>query len=207
MCQHRPRRFVAALASAMVTIACAGTAAHPESECRSAEQARAARCYAVERTPAVTQLIEESERAKAQSEVLEAQKRRAEAERKRIEAARRREAERALQEQIARETQQLEEGRRALLDGGRIEYIAQIKDKIERNWSYPARVPRGLKCVVRISQIPGGEIVQVEIRPSSGNRAFDRSVEEAIWRSSPLPVPRDRSLFDRNIVITFEPEA
>ena len=116
------------------------------------------------------------------------------------------EAERALQEQIARDARQLDKERLAVLDAGRIEYIAQIKNKIERNWLRPPGTAAGLKCIVRLSQIPGGEVVQAEIRESSGNIAFDRSVEEAVLRSSPLPVPKGPSLFDRNIVITFEPE-
>ena len=89
----------------------------------------------------------------------------------------------------------------------RIEYVAQIKDKIERNWLRPPGTASGLKCVVRVSQLPGGDVVQVDIQTGSGNVAFDRSVEEAVLRSSPLPVPKDPSLFDRHIVITFEPEA
>ena len=101
----------------------------------------------------------------------------------------------------------LEEERRSLLEAGRIEYIAQIKDKIERNWLRPPGTASGLKCVVRVSQLPGGDVVQVDIQTGSGNVAFDRSVEEAVLRSTPLPVPKDPSLFDRNIVITFEPEA
>ena len=149
----------------------------------------------------------EKEKAEAERKRIEAEKRKAEAERKRIEAARRREAERALQEQIAREDQQLEKERLAVLDSGRIDYIAQIKDKIERSWLRPPGTASGLKCVVRVSQIPGGEVVQAEIQESSGNIAFDRSVEEAVLRSSPLPVPKDPSLFDRHIVITFEPDA
>lgn len=61
--------------------------------------------------------------------------------------------------------------------------------------------------MVRVSQLPGGDVVQVDIQAGSGNVAFDRSVEEAVLRSTPLPVPKDPSLFDRHIVITFEPEA
>ena len=94
-----------------------------------------------------------------------------------------------------------------MLDAGRMEYIAQIKAKIERNWLRPPGAALGLKCVVRVSQIPGGEVVQVETETSSGNVAFDRSVEDAVLRSSPLPTPKDPSLFDRSIRITFEPEA
>ena len=112
-----------------------------------------------------------------------------------------------LRNRIARETPLLDEERRSLLEAGRIEYIAQIKDKIERNWLRPPGTASGLKCVVRVSQLPGGDVVQVDIQTGSGNIAFDRSVEEAILRSSPLPVPKDPSLFDRNILITFEPEA
>ena len=93
-----------------------------------------------------------------------------------------------------------------MLNAGRLEYIAQIKDKIERNWLRPPGTVAGLECEVRVVQIPGGEVVQVEIRTSSGNVAFDRSVEEAVLRSSPLPLPKDPSLFDRDIVIAFEPE-
>ena len=138
---------------------------------------------------------------------VEAEKRKAEAERKRIEEARRKQAERALREQLAVDAWLLEEERRSLPEAGRIEYIAQLKNKIERNWLRPPGTAAGLKCVVRVSQIPGGEVVQAVIQTSSGNIAFDRSVEEAVLRSSPLPVPKDPSLFDRNIVITFEPEA
>ena len=111
-----------------------------------------------------------------------------------------------LMEQLTRDAQHLEKERIALLDAGRIEYITRIKDKIERNWLRPPGTASGLKCVVRVSQIPGGEVVQAVIQVSSGNIAFDRSVEDAVLRSAPLPVPKDPSLFDRNIVITFEPE-
>ena len=152
-------------------------------------------------------------KAEAERKLAEAARNKAEAERKRIEAVkkkaeetRRREAEIALQEAIAQDARQLDKERLALLDAGRMEYIAQIKDKIERNWLRPPGTALGLKCVVRVSQIPGGEVVQAEILTGSGDVTFDRSVEEAVLRSSPLPVPKDPSLFDRHIVITFEPE-
>ena len=138
--------------------------------------------------------------------LVEARKRWAEEKHERTKAAKKR-AEAALQEQIAEDARQLEKERLAVLDGGRMKYIAQIKDKIERNWLRPPGTASGLKCVVRVSQIPGGEVVQAEIRTSSGNVAFDRSVEDAVLRSSPLPVPKDPSLFDRHVTITFEPEA
>ena len=113
----------------------------------------------------------------------------------------------ALEEATARENERLEKERLALLRVGRLEYIAQIRDKIERNWIRPPGVAPWLEANVRVVQIPGGEVVQVEIVTSSGNVAFDRSIEEAVLRSSPLPLPKDPSLFDRSVMIAFEPEA
>ena len=152
--------------------------------------------------------IEEAKRkTEAERKRIEAAKKKAEAKRRRMDQARRREAERALQEQTARDAQELEKERLALVDTGRLDYIAQIKDKIERNWLRPPGSAAGLKCAMRVSQLPGGEVVQAKIQTSSGNVAFDRSVLEAGLRSSPLPTPKDPSLFDRHIVITFEPDA
>ena len=150
---------------------------------------------------------EKARRIEERAQAAEAERKKAEeARRKAEEERRRKEMEIALQEEIAKAAQELEKERLALLDAGRAEYIAQIKDKIERNWLRPPGAPTGLKCVVRVSQIPGGEVVQAEIRTSSGNVAFDRSVEDAVLRASPLPAPKDPELFDRHIVITFEPE-
>ena len=92
---------------------------------------------------------------------------------------------------VVREAKRLEEERLALLEVNRTEYLGQIKDRIERNWLRPPGTASGLQCIARISQIPGGEVVQVEILTSSGNRIFDRSVEEAVFHASPLPVPKD----------------
>ena len=136
---------------------------------------------------------------------IETARRDAEAERKLMEEALRKAAEGLVRDALARYDQQLVRKRLAPSNADRMEYIAQIRDKIERNWLRPPGSPLGLKCVVRVSQIPGGEVVQAEISTSSGNIAFDRSVEEAVLRSSPLPLPKLPSLFDRHIVITFEP--
>ena len=87
---------------------------------------------------------------------------------------------------------------------GRAEYIARIKGKIERNWVRPPGTAAGLECEIRVVQMANGEVVQVEIHTSSGNVAFDRSVEEAVLRASPLPLPRDRAAFDSEIVLAIE---
>ena len=42
-------------------------------------------------------------------------------------------------------------------------------------------------------------MVRVQIERSSGNVAFDQSVETAVWNASPLPIPKDTTLFEREI--------
>lgn len=77
------------------------------------------------------------------------------------------------------EAECLEKERHALLDPARLEYIARIRQRVERNRLRPPGLPSRLECVVRVSQIPGGEVVRAEIRTSSGNVAFDRSKERS----------------------------
>jgi colicin import membrane protein len=81
--------------------------------------------------------------------------------------------------------------------------MAQIRQKIQRNWSAPASAGAELKCSVRVRQVPGGEVVGVTILSCNGDDAVRRSVEAAIYRSSPLPEPSDPNLFDRNILLNL----
>ena len=73
---------------------------------------------------------------------------------------------------------------------------------MEAEWQRPPGTPAGLKATVRVTQAESGEVRLVEIVESSGNRALDRSVEQAVRAATPLPTPKDKSLFAR--VIRFE---
>lgn len=86
------------------------------------------------------------------------------------------------------------------------EYSLAIRAAVERSWIRPPGTPAHLACVVRVSQAPSGDVVTVQIVESSGNRAFDSSVENAVWKSSPLPLPKDQSLFSRQLQFVFDPE-
>ncbi len=97
-----------------------------------------------------------------------------------------------------------EESRLAAVDSGALAlYMAQIRQKIERNWSPPASADAELRCSVRVRQVPGGEVVGVTILECNGDEAVRRSVEAAIYKSSPLPEPSDPNLFDRNILLNL----
>lgn len=153
---------------------------------------------------------EEEARRKAEAEAKrkaeEEARRKAEAEaRRKAEEEARRKAEQALQQQLEAERQAL-----AAAEAERVvnRYVAAIQQKVERNWIQPPGSRQGLTCTVRVGLIPGGEVTRVNIVKGSGDPAFDRSVEAAVWRSSPLPLPPDNQYFDRfrDLTFRFSPE-
>ncbi len=86
------------------------------------------------------------------------------------------------------------------------QYIAVIRQKVERNWVRPRSADAGLECVVHVTQIPSGEVVGVRLGQCNGDEVVVRSIEAAVYRSSPLPLPPDPQLFERNLRFTFKPE-
>jgi colicin import membrane protein len=56
--------------------------------------------------------------------------------------------------------------------------------------------------------IPGGDVMHVEVVKSSGDASFDRSVETAVQKAVPLPLPADPALFEkfREITFVFDPD-
>ncbi len=142
--------------------------------------------------------------AKEQAAKEKAAKEKAAAEAKQkaeAEAAARRDAEAALQEQLRAE-QELARAKNALA-----EFIPYIQDKVQRNWLRPPGSPQGLACLVKVRLIPGGEVASVNVIRSSGDPVFDRSVESAVLKASPLPLPSDATLFThfREINFNFDP--
>jgi colicin import membrane protein len=139
---------------------------------------------------------EEQKRQKA-----EQARKKAEAEKRKAEQARERERQRQLAEQL-----EAEERARADAAAGKAvaEYTALIKQKVSRSWLKPAGNIKGLKCVVRVRVIPGGEVVSAQVTRSSGNRVFDDSVEKAVFKASPLPMPKDPDVAARMREIDFE---
>jgi colicin import membrane protein len=131
----------------------------------------------------------------------EAKKKAAAEKKRKQEAARQQEAERALQTQLAEEQAQ------ARAEHALSEYIPYIQDKIQRSWLRPAGSPPGLTCLIQVRLIPGGEVVSAKVIRSSGDPLFDRSVETAVLKASPLPLPSDPGMFKyfREINFNFDP--
>lgn len=75
------------------------------------------------------------------------------------------------------------------------EYKAKILAKIKSNIRMPTELPGNPIAEFDITLLPGGEILDVRLRTSSGFTTFDRAVERAIVLSRPLPVPPNPLLF------------
>lgn len=83
------------------------------------------------------------------------------------------------------------------------DYQFAIAQQIRRNWSVPASAGSDIRCTVQVTQIPGGEVVGVHVTSCNGDDAVVRSVEAAVRRSSPLPLPSNPDLFDRNLTVNL----
>jgi len=76
-------------------------------------------------------------------------------------------------------------------------YTAMIRQKIEQNWRKPSNVRPGMSSTVSIQLIPSGDVINVQTVESSGDSLFDRSVETAVRKSEPFPLPAEPGLFER----------
>ncbi|MEE8151169.1 MAG: energy transducer TonB [Nitrosomonadaceae bacterium] len=75
------------------------------------------------------------------------------------------------------------------------EYKAKILAKIKSHIIMPPDLPENPVAEFDITLLPGGEILDVKLRTSSGFTTFDLAVERAIVLSRPLPLPPDPLLF------------
>ncbi len=93
-------------------------------------------------------------------------------------------------------------------------YFKNIREKIKSSWRYD-EAKDNWYCDVLINQADNGAVEAVKILGcSSGNnenpgmsksksQAFGNSIRRAVFRSSPLPLPSDQALFDKELIIRF----
>ena len=169
------------------------------------EEERLAREEEARREEAERQRLEEEARLARVREEEEQRRREEEEQRRREaeEAAQRAALEAELQRALAAEEERREAEEAGLLD----EYIRLIENRIQQNWIRPASAVAGLECVVNVTQIPSGDVIDVRIGRCNGDDAVLRSIEAAVLRASPLPKPPIPALFERNLQVIFHPEA
>lgn len=75
--------------------------------------------------------------------------------------------------------------------------VAQYKDMISAKVRGNTRLPDSLQgnpeVEFEVSVLPTGEITKLRLVKSSGNTAYDQAVQRGIEKSSPLPLPSDRT--------------
>lgn len=172
-----------------------------QAELKKKQEAEQAQALALQRQAA--------DRKKKAAEDKAKQKRAAELERQQEEQRRQKFAEQSLQEQLAAEEKTRQQAAGAARSASEVDkYKALIRQRVSRSWNRPVGVAKGLKCVVNVHLTPSGDVLSATVVRSSGNALFDRSVEYAVYKAAPLPLPEDPALFDnfREIEFVFNPE-
>ena len=102
----------------------------------------------------------------------------------------------------ARAAVQAENAARARAEG---DWIRRIQAKVRGNVILPPDLAGNPEAIFDVVQLPTGEILDVQLRKSSGVRAYDEAVQRAILKSSPLPRPERVELFQRTLTLKFRP--
>jgi len=76
-------------------------------------------------------------------------------------------------------------------------YRMLINNQVKRNIVEPPNLQGNPQVEFDVVLIPGGEVLTVKLRRSSGVPAYDAAVERAILKASPLPLPPDPTLFQQ----------
>ncbi|MCD6055761.1 MAG: tolA, partial [Gammaproteobacteria bacterium] len=136
-------------------------------------------------------------REAAEEKLAKLAKQTSDLEKKATEAAKSAKAnEKALAEvQAAEQKRQAEQAReKARQDSLVNAYALKIRDAIESNWMYPSTTGKRT-CLLALSLAPTGQVLDARLVKSSGDDSIDRLAIAAVYKSSPLPVPKDSGDF------------
>ena len=109
-------------------------------------------------------------------------------------------------EQQQRDQQQAEQraGSEGEDDSLRARYVFALQQSVTSNWLRPDSAAPGLRCTVRIAQIPGGQVLSASVvPPCNGDDLTRRSLEAAVLRAQPLPYQGYEKVFERSIDFVF----
>jgi colicin import membrane protein len=105
---------------------------------------------------------------------------------------------------LAQQQQKIAQQNAALTE----KYRQLILQSIAQRWIVPPDLDPHLETKLQIQLAPGGMVLAVTIVKSSGNPILDRSAQAAVYKASPLPVPKNNALFTtfQYINLTVRPE-
>jgi colicin import membrane protein len=107
----------------------------------------------------------------------------------------------AAQRQADQEAREFRAGQQATLSDN---YQVAIQQFVTQNWLRPPTAQPGLRCTLKIVQIPGGEVISAAISGKcNGDEATRRSILAAVERGGALPYRGFEDVFAREIDFNF----
>jgi len=86
-------------------------------------------------------------------------------------------------------------------------YASALQAAIVAKWTRPDSIPAGAVCRLVIRQLPGGEVMDVEVSsPCAYDEAGRRSIEKAVLKAEPLPYAGFEVVFQRTLILNFRAE-
>ncbi|MDB5978762.1 MAG: cell envelope protein TolA [Nevskia sp.] len=76
-----------------------------------------------------------------------------------------------------------------------------MAEAITHKWKRTPDTDKNARALVKVEINTDGDVIAAEITESDGDAAFNESVIQAIYRTSPLPLPEDSRFFDSNLDI------
>lgn len=113
-----------------------------------------------------------------------------------------------LSQQLGHEKMQQQSIQQAQMNNTLSRYKTLILNAIGHQWIIPPGVDHHLSCVINIQLAKNGEVLDAYIARSSGNQLLDKSAITAVYKASPLPVPKSNDLFNQfeEFQLTVRPE-
>jgi colicin import membrane protein len=149
----------------------------------------------------------EAEKAQAQAQAEAKAQAQAEAKAQKDALAKQAEADRIRreQEELSRRAAEAAASAQAKLLAS---HVDKIRGKVRRFIVEPPGVAPNATAEFDVVLIPGGDVLSVKLRRSSGNALYDEAVERAIMRAQPLPIPPEPQLFPqfRTLLLQFRPQ-
>ena len=94
-----------------------------------------------------------------------------------------------------------DEQRRLLLS----QYADAIQSAVTNKWIHPEGTDAGLKCLIKVNQIPGGNVIDITTdTPCNASNEEKNSFIEAVIKADPLPYVGFESVFERRINFIFQ---
>jgi len=149
----------------------------------------------------------ELEQIREEREAAERQKRIEEERLKQLEARRQAEREEQLVAEAEAQRQALEqrEFQAGRLATEREKYWLTIQQVVTQNWLRPPTAQAGLRCEVKVVQIPGGDVISANVgSPCNADAVTRRSIIAAVERVGTLPYRGFEDVFEREITFEFK---